>query len=219
MEAKDLTKTFCSGDTTLTILDKITLKIEPSQTIALEGVSGSGKTTLLQLFAGLILPTQGHIRLMTHNLSHCTEDERAILRGKHIGFVFQSFQLLPSLTAIENVMLPLELQKTPLAREKAFSLLSRIGLDKRAHHYPETLSGGEQQRIAIARAFITKPKILLADEPTANIDQKTAQEIIDLLFQLNQEHRTTLIFSTHDLSLSKHCQIKWRLNNGRITIS
>lgn len=184
--------------------------------MAIIGASGSGKSTLLALLAGLDLPTSGKVYLDQVDIFLLDEDQRAALRSKVLGFVFQSFQLLPALTALENVMLPLELANTDQASEKARQLLTRVGLTLRLHHYPKQLSGGEQQRVAIARAFVTMPKLLLADEPTGNLDAETGEQIIDLMFELNREQGTTLVLVTHDETLSQRCSRQIRLSHGKI---
>lgn len=184
--------------------------------MAIIGASGSGKSTLLALLAGLDLPTSGKVYLDQVDIFLLDEDQRAALRSKVLGFVFQSFQLLPALTALENVMLPLELANTDQASEKARQLLARVGLTQRLHHYPKQLSGGEQQRVAIARAFVTMPKLLLADEPTGNLDAETGEQIINLMFELNREQGTTLVLVTHDETLSQRCSRQIRLSHGKI---
>lgn len=211
-----LTKQVDTGDAHLTILQDIRLQINSGETVAIIGASGSGKSTLLALLAGLDLPTSGKIYLDQIDIFLLDEDQRAALRSKVLGFVFQSFQLLPALTALENVMLPLELANTDQASEKARQLLTRVGLAQRLHHYPKQLSGGEQQRVAIARAFVTMPKLLLADEPTGNLDAETGEQIIDLMFELNREQGTTLVLVTHDETLSQRCSRKIRLSHGKI---
>lgn len=202
---------------TLDILNGLDLEIKPAQTIAILGASGSGKSTLLGLLAGLDLPSRGEIFLAGQSLSSLDEDGRAELRSRHVGFVFQSFQLLPSLNALENVMLPLELKSDAGAEIKARALLDRVGLGQRLHHYPKQLSGGEQQRVAIARAFATQPAILFADEPTGNLDEKTGGHIIQLLLELNREHNTTLVLVTHDENLAGQCQRRLLLENGLLS--
>jgi len=211
-----LTKQVGAGDTHLTILQDIHLQINSGETVAIIGASGSGKSTLLALLAGLDLPTSGKVYLDQVDIFLLDEDQRAALRSKVLGFVFQSFQLLPALTALENVMLPLELANTDQASEKARQLLTRVGLTLRLHHYPKQLSGGEQQRVAIARAFVTMPKLLLADEPTGNLDAETGEQIIDLMFELNREQGTTLVLVTHDETLSQRCSRQIRLSHGKI---
>jgi putative ABC transport system ATP-binding protein len=190
--------------------------IQPGETVAIVGPSGSGKSTLLGLVAGLDRPSRGKVNLDGEDLFAFDEDERAVLRAQKLGFVFQSFQLLPSLTALENVMLPLEILERKNARETAMEVISRVGLEDRAQHYPNQLSGGEQQRVAIARAFAPHPKILLADEPTGNLDSKTGQRIIELLFELNKESGTTLILVTHDTHLAQRCDRVLQLEGGRL---
>jgi len=198
----------------LDILNGVELEIKSAETVAIVGASGSGKSTLLGLLAGLDLPSKGDVILAGQKLSELDEDGRASLRGDEVGFVFQSFQLLPSLTALENVMLPLELQSKSSAESDAIELLQRVGLGERLHHYPRQLSGGEQQRVAIARAFVTQPKILFADEPTGNLDKKTSGYIIDLLFEMNREKNTTLVIVTHDDNLAQKCDRCLLLENG-----
>ncbi len=200
----------------LTILDRISFDIPAGESVAVVGVSGSGKSTLLGLLAGLDLPTAGRIHLAGECLNDLDEDGRARLRGAKVGFVFQSFQLLPSLTALENVMLPLELAGANGADRQAMQLLERVGLQTRLGHYPKQLSGGEQQRVAIARAFAMSPAVLFADEPTGNLDALTGSRINDLLFELNAEQGTTLIMVTHDEKLGGRCRRKIRLDGGRV---
>ena len=199
----------------MTILQQIDLHIEQGSTVAIVGSSGSGKSTLLGLLAGLDTPSSGSIQLLGQELSILSEDERASLRQQYVGFVFQSFHLLPHLTALENVLLPLSLSKntdTTWAKQ----CLEQVGLGHRLHHTPKQLSGGEQQRVAIARAFACKPKILFADEPTGNLDSQTGQHIIDLLFNLNTQHGTTLVLVTHDLKLAERCQQRLTLAQGHM---
>ncbi|MGH8750153.1 MAG: ABC transporter ATP-binding protein [Burkholderiales bacterium] len=205
VQAIALTKQVGNGATNLTLLDRVSFNIAPGEAVAILGASGSGKSTLLGLLAGLDIPTSGTVRLNGVDLFALDEDGRAALRGALIGFVFQSFQLLPALTALENVMLPLELAGTAEARAQALRLLERVGLSERLHHYPKQLSGGEQQRVAVARAFAGRPKLLLADEPTGNLDSKTGAQIIDLMFELNREQGATLLLVTHDEALSQRC--------------
>jgi putative ABC transport system ATP-binding protein len=200
----------------LEILQGISLKIKRGESLAIVGRSGSGKTTLLGLLAGLDVATQGEITLMDNPLTPLSEDGRAAVRAKHVGFVFQSFQLLPSMTALENVMLPLELKEDVSAKASAQAFLVRLGLGDRLGHYPSQLSGGEQQRVALARAFACKPDILFADEPTGNLDQGTGQKIIDLMFELNAAHKTTLVMVTHDELLAERCQRSVHINDGRV---
>jgi len=200
----------------LEILRGISLKIKQGESLAIVGRSGSGKTTLLGLLAGLDTVSHGSISLMNNALEEMSEDERASVRASHVGFVFQSFQLLPSMTALENVMLPLELKGDAFAKKSAQEFLIRLGLDDRLGHYPSQLSGGEQQRVALARAFACKPDILFADEPTGNLDQETGQKIIDLMFELNEANSTTLIMVTHDELLADRCQRRVHIDAGRI---
>ncbi len=200
----------------ISILEEINLEVNNAESIAVVGQSGSGKTTLLSLLAGLDIPTAGSIELFQHTLETLGEDERAALRNQYIGFVFQSFHLLPGFTALENVMLPLEINDNVNAEQCAIQLLERVGMRHRLNHYPTTLSGGEQQRVAIARAFATTPPLLLADEPTGNLDTQTGQKIIELLFELNQEQGTALILVTHDESLTKRCKRCYRLEQGTL---
>ena len=200
----------------LTILKDISLTVMPGEAVAIVGASGSGKSTLLGLLAGLDTPSSGAVRLDGADLFALDEDGRAALRAKLLGFVFQSFQLLPALNALENVMLPLELAGEPGAVDKAREMLARVGLSERLRHYPKTLSGGEQQRVALARAFVTKPKLLLADEPTGNLDAVTGAGVIDLMFELNEQARTTLLLVTHDEAIASRCARKIRLVAGRI---
>lgn len=205
-----------TADGRLDILTAVNLAIKPGETLAVVGASGSGKSTLLGLLAGLDLPSEGEIRLAGACLNRLDEDGRARLRGQYVGFVFQSFQLLPHLTALENVMLPLELTGAGDARSRSLAMLERVGLSRRVKHYPRQLSGGEQQRVALARAFVTEPKILFADEPTGNLDRKTGQTIIELLFGLNGEQNTTLVLVTHDEALASRCERTLRLEAGRV---
>ncbi len=194
-----------TGNSALTILRDVSFTITAGEAVAVVGVSGSGKSTLLGLLAGLDTPTSGTVHVNGHDLFALDEDGRAALRARLLGFVFQSFNLLPAMTALENVILPLELAGVANAAGAARALLERVGLGGRLHHYPRQLSGGEQQRVAIARAFVTRPALLLADEPTGNLDTATGAEIIDLMFALNQERGTTLILVTHDAALSQRC--------------
>lgn len=200
----------------LEILRAINLKIKQGESAAIVGRSGSGKTTLLGLLAGLDTPTSGSVHLMGQSLGNLTEDQRAELRAQHVGFVFQSFHLLPAMTALENVMLPLELKADPQAKEHAKAYLHSVGLEDRLGHYPPQLSGGEQQRVALARAFACKPDILFADEPTGNLDLETGQTVIELLFKLNQAHNTTLVMVTHDEVLAERCLRKIHISGGSI---
>ncbi|MBW8311798.1 MAG: ABC transporter ATP-binding protein [Rhizobium sp.] len=203
-----------SGD--LTILDGVGFTIPRGEAVAIVGASGSGKSTLLSLLAGLDVPSEGEVRLDGEPLSRLDEDGRARVRGEKVGFVFQSFQLLPSLTALENVMLPLELRGDDDAEGPARAILGQVGLAERLGHYPRQLSGGEQQRVALARAFVTRPSVLFADEPTGNLDTRTGQAIIELLFKLNREAGTTLVLVTHDEHLAARCSRVLRLDSGRL---
>jgi putative ABC transport system ATP-binding protein len=217
IEARHLSKQVATSEGQLVILNDISLSIEAAEAIAIVGVSGSGKSTLLGLMAGLDSASSGDMILDGENLSIMDEEDRARLRGRCVGFVFQSFQLLPSLTALENVMLPIELKNDSDARNKAARLLQRVGLESRVKHYPNQLSGGEQQRVAIARAFASEAKILFADEPTGNLDAATGARVIDLLFALNAEYGTTLVLVTHDDRLAQRCGRMVRLVAGEIT--
>jgi len=219
VQAHALGKQVISPEGDLVILDNVSFDVAPGEAIAVVGASGSGKSTLLGLLAGLDTPTHGSVTLDGQVLGELDEDGRAALRSQRVGFVFQSFQLLPSLTALENTMLPLELAESGDARVMATEVLDRVGLKDRIHHYPNQLSGGEQQRVAIARAFAANPKILFADEPTGNLDQKTGDRIIELLFSMNRERGTTLILVTHDLALAKHCDKTLELEAGRLAKS
>jgi putative ABC transport system ATP-binding protein len=211
-----LGKQVATGDTRLTILDGVSFDVAAGEAVAIVGVSGSGKSTLLGLLAGLDTPSTGRILIDGHDLFALDEDGRAALRARLLGFVFQSFQLLPAMTALENVMLPLELAGASDTRRAAAAMLERVGLAERLRHYPRQLSGGEQQRVAIARAFVTRPALLFADEPTGNLDATTGAQVIDLMFELNRERRTTLILVTHDESLSRRCGRVLRLAGGRL---
>jgi putative ABC transport system ATP-binding protein len=211
-----LGKQVATGPDTLTILDNVSFDIEPGEAVAIVGASGSGKTTLLGLLAGLDLPSSGQVLVDGVDLARLDEDGRAALRRHMVGFVFQSFQLLPALTALENVMLPMELAGSGVAREAATALLVRVGLEARLHHYPRQLSGGEQQRVAIARAFAGPPRLLFADEPTGNLDSATGEEIVNLMFDLNREHRTTLLLVTHDEKIAARCSRRLSLAAGKL---
>ena len=216
IETKNLVKAVVTSEGVLTILKRVSLLIEPGEAVAIVGASGSGKSTLLGLMAGLDGATSGEVILNGHNLTQMDEEQRAILRGQLVGFVFQSFQLLPSLTALENVMLPIELKGDPEAKNKAKQLLERVGLGERWHHYPNQLSGWEQQRVAIARAFATEARILFADEPTGNLDTATGAKVVDLLFDLNHEYSTTLVLVSHDERLASRCGRIVKLVAGEI---
>ncbi|HDY99179.1 MAG TPA: ABC transporter ATP-binding protein [Pseudomonas sabulinigri] len=214
--ARHLSKIVTSSEAELTILDNVSLSIERGSSVAILGASGSGKSTLLSLLAGLDLPSSGEVELAGKALNQLDEDQRAALRGEHVGFVFQSFQLLDSLTALENVMLPLELAGRRDARKRATELLERVGLAARTSHYPQQLSGGEQQRVAIARAFASEPAILFADEPTGNLDAATGERITDLLFELNHQQQTTLVLVTHDARLAERCSNTLQMQAGKL---
>ena len=216
VEARHLGKQVSTRDGVLTLLDDINFSIETGTSVAILGASGSGKTTLLGLLAGLDMPSSGCVILDNNNLNDFDEDGRAALRAERVGFVFQNFQLLFGLTALENVMLPLELAQAPHPLKTAEELLIRVGLGERFHHYPNQMSGGEQQRCAIARAFSTSPQVLFADEPTGYLDSDTGKRIIDLLFELNAEQGTTLIMATHDVQLSQLCKQRIQLEAGRL---
>ena len=216
VEAVSLGKEVASGDGRLTILHEISFRVMAGEAVAIVGASGSGKSTLLGLLAGLDVPTQGRVLLGGRDLFALGEDDRAALRGSMLGFVFQSFQLLPALSALENVMLPLELAGVHDAATQARTWLERVGLGPRVEHTPRQLSGGEQQRVAIARAFVTRPALLFADEPTGNLDSTTGARIIDLLFELNQAQDTTLVLVTHDAELAQRCMRHLHLDAGRV---
>ena len=216
VSAEQVGKQVAVASGTLTILQDVSFSVAAGESLAIVGVSGSGKSTLLGLLAGLDLPSSGRIRLAGEELNALDEDGRACLRGQKVGFVFQTFQLLPGLTALENVMLPLELAGNPAAMAQATALLERVGLGQRLAHYPKQLSGGEQQRVAIARAFAIGPALLFADEPTGNLDAATGGRIIDLLFALNAEQGTTLILVTHDDKLAARCGRRLHLDAGRV---
>lgn len=211
-----LEKTYTSGSKELTVLHNVSFEVEKGQTFSIIGPSGSGKTTLLGLCAGLDQPNNGTVELCGHDLNTLNEDERAQLRNNKVGFIFQNFQLLPTLTALENVSVPLELQGSKMAQKKASELLRKVGLGDRLDHYPSQLSGGEQQRVALARAFSNDPEILFADEPTGNLDEETGEKVIQLLFQLNKDAGTTLVIISHDLDLANRTQQILRLKGGQI---
>ena len=217
IEVKNLGKSVKVGEDSLTILDGVSFSVNSGETVAVLGSSGSGKSTLLGLIAGLDLPSAGSVRIDGEDLFSLDEDGRAALRGRGMGFVFQSFQLLPDLTALDNVMLPLELAGLADARERARAQLARVGLGHRERHRPNQLSGGEQQRVALARAFAVAPKLLLADEPTGNLDPHTGAQIIDLMLDLNRAQGATLVVVTHDPALAARCGRQLRLDGGRLT--
>ena len=214
IQANNLYYEIINHDNQIRILQGLNLSIAAGEQVAIIGSSGSGKSTLLSLLAGLDVPTRGSVQIQSNIFSDLDEDGRAAVRAKSMGFVFQSFQLLPSLTALENVMLPLQLKNQENAKEQSLEALTKVGLGERIRHYPKQLSGGEQQRVAIARAFATQPAILFADEPTGNLDHTTGQMIIELLFKMNAEAGTTLVLVTHDIQLANRCQRQLKLENG-----
>jgi putative ABC transport system ATP-binding protein len=216
LQAQDLTKIYRSAGRDLVVLDSVSFSINQGDSLAIIGPSGSGKTTLLGLCAGLDTATSGTLSLMGFKLNAMSEDDRAYLRNQYVGFVFQNFQLLSTLTALENVMVPLELRGERNVEGLAMELLERVGLGNRSHHYPSQLSGGEQQRVAMARAFITNPRILFADEPTGNLDEENAAHITDLLFGMNKEKGTTLVLVTHNLELAQRTQRILRMRGGKL---
>jgi putative ABC transport system ATP-binding protein len=216
VEVKDLAKRVDNGGEPLTILHEISFAVAAGETVAIVGASGSGKSTLLSLLAGLDLPSSGTVALAGEDLGRLDEDARAVLRGRVLGFVFQTFQLLPSLNAIENVMLPLELAGAANARAEAQHWLQRVGLAHRLRHYPKHLSGGEQQRVALARAFAPGPQLVLADEPTGNLDAATGHQVIELMFEINAERGTTLILVTHDEEIAARCSRRLRMHAGQL---
>ncbi len=216
LSLQHVSKTYQSGSRKLTVLDQVTFSIQAGEAIAIVGPSGSGKTTLLGLCAGLDSSSTGSVVLNGEALEGLNEDQRAAIRSRDVGFIFQNFQLLPTLTALENVMVPLELKKRTNAKEKAMELLAKVGLKDRATHYPTQLSGGEQQRVSIARAFANAPKILFADEPTGNLDTETGEMIENLIFDLNKEQGTTLVLVTHDLELAAKTQRIIHIKGGKI---
>ncbi|MBO6881622.1 ABC transporter ATP-binding protein [Winogradskyella sp.] len=216
LKINGLEKTYTSGNKQLTVLQNISFDVEQGQTFSIVGPSGSGKTTLLGLCAGLDTPNSGSVELCGHDLNTLNEDQRAQLRNREVGFIFQNFQLLPTLTALENVSVPLELQGAKHAAKRGMELLDQVGLADRFHHYPSQLSGGEQQRVALARAFSNSPSILFADEPTGNLDEETGEKVIKLLFDLNKASNTTLVIVSHDLDLANRTQQILRLKGGKI---
>ncbi len=219
LKAESVTKKVSSPEGTLTILAEVDLQIAAGETVAIVGASGAGKSTLLALLAGLDEPSAGKVWLNGSELTALDEDGRAAVRARHVGFVFQSFHLVPSLTAIENVMLPLELAGLPNARNSAAEVLAQVNLSPRREHYPRQLSGGEQQRVAIARAFVTRPAVLFADEPTGNLDSVTGERIIDLLFDLNKATQTTLVVVTHDEAIARRCSRIIKIEAGRLVVT
>jgi putative ABC transport system ATP-binding protein len=216
LKMQNVSKNYQSAGRTLTVLENITFSVEAGSTMAIVGPSGSGKTTLLGLAAGLDRSSTGTVEVNNIKLDHLNEDQRARIRNQHVGFIFQNFQLLPTLTALENVMVPLELRGEKNVKPRAAELLHKVGLADRGHHYPAQLSGGEQQRVSMARAFSNKPQLLFTDEPTGNLDAETSEKIIDLIFNLNKESGTTLILVTHDLDLANKTGRIIKLKGGRI---
>lgn len=216
LQIQNLTKVYQSGSRELTVLDDISFSVREGETVAIVGPSGSGKTTLLGLSAGLDRSTSGSVSIFGQDLSNLDEDARAAVRNEHVGFIFQNFQLIPTLTALENVMIPLELQGLSGARDRSKELLDRVGLSDRLGHYPNQLSGGEQQRVSMARAFSNSPRLLFADEPTGNLDDATGTNVEDLLFELNREEGTTLVIVTHDLALAQRTQRIIKLRGGKV---
>ena len=214
IQASGLGKQLISGDRKLVILSDLNISIRAASAVAVVGASGSGKSTLLGLMAGLDLPSSGNVRLLGQSLNQLNEDQRAQLRAGRVGFVFQSFQLLPNLTALENVALPLELNGEPHSQERAQVALSNVGLQNRLDHFPRQLSGGEQQRVALARAFVIEPEVLFSDEPTGNLDKKTGQQVADMMFSLRDARQTTLVLVTHDENLASRCDIQYTLDAG-----
>lgn len=213
---ENLVKKYISAEKELTVLDDVSLTVPQGATVAIIGPSGSGKTTLLGLCAGLDVPTSGTVSILGYKLNAMSEDDRAYLRNQYVGFVFQNFQLLPTLTAIENVMVPLELRGDKNIASQAREILGRVGLGDRTTHYPSQLSGGEQQRVALARAFVSAPKILFADEPTGNLDGENAQQVEELLFRLNKEEKTTLVLVTHNMELAAKTETIFKMKRGRL---
>lgn len=216
LNIQNVSKTYQSGGHTLTVLDNITFSVEPGSTMSIVGPSGSGKTTLLGLCAGLDRASNGTVELENIRLDDLNEDQRAQVRNQYVGFIFQNFQLLPTLTALENVMVPMELRGERNIKPRAMDLLGRVGLEERSHHYPVQLSGGEQQRVSLARAFSNKPRILFADEPTGNLDAETSEKVIELIFEINKQAGTTLVLVTHDLELASKTGRIIRLKGGKM---
>ncbi|MBM7035682.1 ABC transporter ATP-binding protein [Vibrio ulleungensis] len=217
--AKNIVKTVSTNSEQLTILEKVNLEIKSGESVAIVGTSGAGKSTLMTLLAGLDTPSEGQISLLEYPISELDDEQRAKIRGESVGFVFQSFLLIPSLTALENVTLPCLLAGQEEDTERALQLLKSVGLDHRVDHLPSQLSGGEQQRVALARAFMLQPKVLFADEPTGNLDQHTAETVVNLLFELNRKHGTTLVMVTHDTTLANQCDTVYRMQAGHLYTS
>ena len=218
LSVRNLAKTHRNGESALTVLRDVSFDLAPGDTLAIVGPSGSGKTTLLGLCAGLDAATQGTVTLAGRELGALDEDGRARVRNDHVGFIFQNFQLLPTLTALENVLVPLELRGGGVPRDRAVELLRKVGLGERLGHYPAQLSGGEQQRVALARAFVNRPQLLFADEPTGNLDGDTAHLVADMIFQLNADAGTALVLVTHDLELARRCRQLIRLKGGAVVV-
>lgn len=216
LNVQQISKTYNSAGRTLSVLDDISFSVTAGSTMSIVGPSGSGKTTLLGLCAGLDQATSGNVTLHGINLNNLSEDQRAQVRNQHVGFIFQNFQLLPTLTALENVMVPMELRGAKNIRNQALALLDKVGLASRGHHYPAQLSGGEQQRVSLARAFANSPRLLFADEPTGNLDAETSEKVVNLIFDLNQEAGTTLILVTHDMELAARTGRIIRIKGGRM---
>lgn len=216
LKVEKLNKIVATGESSLQILKDISFFLSKGKSLAIVGESGSGKTTLLGLLAGLDKPTSGKVSIDGNSIFEMSEDERALVRKNAVGFVFQSFQLIDGLTALENVMMPLELRGDKKAKEKALSQLEQVGLSERVNHFPNQLSGGEQQRVAVARAFVCEPQVLFADEPTGNLDTNTGQKVVDLMFSLNQKNNTTMVLVTHDIKLASRCDYKISLSAGEL---
>ncbi|PCI73206.1 MAG: hypothetical protein COB38_01450 [Gammaproteobacteria bacterium] len=216
LKIEELNKIVATGESSLQILKDISFSLQKGKSLAIVGESGSGKTTLLGLLAGLDKPTSGKVSIDGNSIFEMSEDERALVRKNSVGFVFQSFQLIEGLTALENVMMPLELRGDMNAKEKALSQLEQVGLSERVHHFPNQLSGGEQQRVAIARAFVCNPQVLFADEPTGNLDTNTGKKVVELMFDLNRKNNTTMVLVTHDIKLASRCDYKISLSAGKL---
>ena len=217
VEARNITKTYTIAERKISVLDNVSISVAAGEFLVIEGSSGSGKTTLLSLLSGLDKPSSGRVLLEEMDITEATEDDLAPLRNETIGFVFQSFHLVPSLTALENVMFPAEIRRDPQAHDKAAELLKRVGMQKRSDNYPHQLSGGEMQRVAICRAVINNPKIIFADEPTGNLDSENGKAVLDLLLEFQKEHRTTLVLVTHSIDIARIADRMIILKDGRIT--